>query len=132
MLSAYHAIISALTRDLSSLYYAIYIFSILSIFLLREGVISLLVWPESELGTESANIFAISMAGSSISLFTSRILQLKHASPAPEPAFLPVRCVVRITLFFRVTDRLRLADKNQPYTVSCLNRAVRCSAFEKN
>lgn len=104
MLSAYHAIISALTRDLSSLYYAIYIFSILSIFLLREGVVSLLVWPESGLGTESANIFAISMAGSSISLFTSRILQLKHASPTLNRLFYlsAVLCVLPCFFVFLI------------------------------
>ena len=81
MLCSYHLIISLLTKDKSLFYYATFIFSLLFIFLLREGVVSLLIWPTSAFGTEAANIIAIGTACAGIALLTTRILKLKHALP---------------------------------------------------
>ena len=84
MLSFYHLMISLLTRDASLLFYATFIFGILLIFLLREGVITSMVWPGSGIGTESANLIAVGMACFGISFFTSRILMLNVAMPTTD------------------------------------------------
>lgn len=81
MLGLYHSVISLLMRDISLFYYATFIFSILVVFLLREGVVSAFIWPDAAFGTESANIIAVGTACWGISFFTSKILLLKNAMP---------------------------------------------------
>lgn len=78
MLSLYHLVISLLTRDITLFYYAAFIFGILLIFMLREGVISSMVWLGSGVGTEADNLIAVGIACWGIAFFTSRILQLKN------------------------------------------------------
>lgn len=81
VISVYHLLLAAMIRDLSVVYYAMFIFSLFLLFTLREGVSALLLWPQTPLLNHYMNIFAFSAAGSSACLFVTRILTLKEAAP---------------------------------------------------
>ena len=81
ILGVYHFMVAVFIRDITVVYYSVFMFSILMIFLLQEGVGALLFWPNTPGANHYFNVAALSLAGASHCLFSAKILLLSRELP---------------------------------------------------
>ena len=80
IISVYHLMLAVLLRDMTIVYFSVFIVSLLVLFSLREGVSALMLWPQTPNLNHYMNVFAFSLGGSSACLFVVGILLLKESS----------------------------------------------------
>ncbi|MCG8673124.1 MAG: sensor domain-containing diguanylate cyclase [Pseudomonadales bacterium] len=93
MFGIYHLLLALLIKDITVIYYSLFIFSVAMLFALNQGLPAVFFWPETPALNHVAHILSYSIAGASICLFTAKILLLSEQLPRVNQLFIAAAVV---------------------------------------